>query len=178
MSETIHIEIDAGKVFSELDGLSKSAMQNAWRRTLRKTSVWIKSQVAKAVSKESRIPQKLLRARLHFFLRSYDTGKIWLGLNPIEADRLGTPRQTRSGVTVGRRSFSGAWVNRSPTKSLAGKVYQRVGRERRPYRRVKMDWEKQGEAAFHAAAEKVEERLLEILRQEINYEIQKAIGRA
>lgn len=83
----LKVEIDVGAVTAVLQGLSPSAMQAAWRRTLRKTAAWIKSQTAKEVSAATRIPQKTIRRRLYFFLRSADTGKVWLGLNPIEAHR-------------------------------------------------------------------------------------------
>ena len=204
MAETLKVDIDIKQLLDLGRNLPPSAMQNAWRRTLRKTSNWIKSQTAKAVSKETKIPQKLLRQRLYFFLRSRDTGKVWLGLNALEADRLGKARQTRAGVTVGRHRFQSAWIYRSrygdggkqrsikikrssgavETKSYnssdanTGKVFQRVGKERTPYQRVKFDWSASGEAAFKEAAARAEERLMVVLRQEVNYEIHKAVGRA
>ena len=176
MTETLKVEIDVNQAFALLRGLPPSALQNAWRRTLRKTSNWIKSQTAKAVSKETKIPQKLLRRRLYFFLRSRDTGKVWLGLNAIEAHRLGNPRQTRRGVTVGRHRFEGAWMMKKAAP--VGPVYRRKGKGRMPYEMVKQDWSGQGEAAFRDAAMRAEERLMVVLRQEVNYEIHKAVGRA
>lgn len=137
MIETLKVEIDVNQAFALLRGLPPSALQNAWRRTLRKTANWIKSQTAKAVSKETKIPQKLLRQRLYFFLRSRDTGKVWLGLNAIEANRLGKPRQTRRGVTVGRHRFEGAWMMRQAAPD--GPVYRRKGKDRMPYEMVKHD---------------------------------------
>ena len=176
MSEVVKVEIDIKQVLTLMHGLPPSAMQNAWRRALRKTSNWVKSQTAKAVSKATRIPQKILRSRLYFFLRSKDTGKVWLGLNAIEAQRLGTPRQTSKGVTVGRHRFEGAWTRKKIDPN--GVVYRRTGTGRSPYEVVKVDWNAQGEAAFREAAARAEERLMIVLRQEVNYEIQKAIGRA
>lgn len=202
MSETLRVEIDVDEAFRILRQLTPSAMRNAWRRTLRKTHVWIKGQVAKAVSKNSKIPQKVLRSRIYFFLKSYDTGKVWLGLNAVEADRLGIARQTRTGVTAGRHQFKSAWIynskwvgkhktvrirhrdgtieNRSYTTSdlNSGLVMRRVGKARLPYQRVKYDWADSGESAFRAVAALAEQRLLTILKQEVNYEIQKAIGNA
>lgn len=179
MSQTLKVEIDIKPAIEALHRLPPSAMTNAWRRALRKTGVWIKSQTAKAVSREARIPQKLLRQRLYYFLRSRDTGKVWLGLNALAADRLGTPRQTRTGVTVARHQFKSAWIYRTNHNNAAdgntGKVFQRVGRKRLPYERVKVDWDQAGAAAFHEAAARAEERLLVILRQEVSYELQKAI---
>jgi hypothetical protein len=176
MSETLRVEIDVDQALAILRELSPSSMQAAWRRTLRKTNVWIKGQVAKAASKETKIPQKVLRNRVYFFLKSYDTGKVWLGLNAVEAERLGNPRQTRSGVTAGRFRFQSAWVMKRAAPD--GPVYRRVGKARLPYERVKYDWADAGEAAFRNIAVLAEQRLLTILEQEVNYEIQKAIGNA
>ena len=202
MSETLRIEIDVDRALAILRELSPSSMQAAWRRTLRKTSVWIKGQTAKAVSKETKIPQKFLRKRVYFFLKSYDTGKVWLGLNAVDAKELGNPRQTRAGVTTGRHQFKSAWIynskwagkhktvrirhrdgtieNRSYTTSdlNSGLVMRRTGKARLPYERVKYDWADAGEAAFRNIAVLAEQRLLTILEQEVNYEIQKAIGNA
>lgn len=180
-------------------------MQNAWRRTLRKTANWVKSQTAKAVSKETRVPQKVIKKRLFFSMKpGGNSCRVWLGLNPLEADFLGRPRQTRTGVTVGSHRFKSAWIYRSrysdggvqrsikirrrdgasyyvvrdSEDKKTGQVFERVGRARKPYRRVKYDWSGPGGAAFREAASRVEERVQTILRQEINYEIQKAAGRA
>ena len=109
-------------------------------------------------------------------MKSYDTGKVWLGLNAVEADRLGTPRQTRTGITAGRHQFKSAWTMRK--RAPNGSVYRRTGKARLPYERVKLDWAESGESAFRSVAELAEQRLLTILKQEVNYEIQKAIGNA
>lgn len=202
MSDTLRIEIDVEQAFRILRQLTPSAMQNAWRRALRKTSVWIKGQTAKAVSKGTKIPQKMLRRRVYFFLKSYDTGKVWLGLNAVEAESLGNPRQTKSGVTAGHHRFKSAWIYNSrfagkekairirhrdgsvETRNYKGSdrnnglVMRRVGKERLPYERVKYDWSDSGEPAFRAVAALAEQRLLTILKQEVNYELQKAIGNA
>ncbi|MCW5319632.1 phage tail protein [Verminephrobacter aporrectodeae subsp. tuberculatae] len=175
MSATLKVEIDTQKVMGLLRGLPPSALQGAWRRTLRKTANWIKGQTAKAISGAARIPQKLIRRRLYFFLRSGNTGKVWLGLNAIEAHRLGTPRQTRRGVTVGRHRFEGAWMKK---KTGPEGVYRRKGRGRMPYEKVKYDWSGSGEDALKSAAARSEARLMTVLRQEVNYELQKAAGRA
>ncbi|ONC18928.1 phage tail protein [Burkholderia pseudomallei] len=172
----LKVEIDVGAVTAVLQGLSPSAMQAAWRRTLRKTAAWIKSQTAKEVSAATRIPQKTIRRRLYFFLRSADTGKVWLGLNPIEAHRLGSVAKTRKGMRAGRTPFEGAW--RQSKRQPDGPIFERVGKARLPYRVVTVNWHETGEPAFRRAAKTCEERLLTILRQEVNYELQKVMGRA
>lgn len=61
-------------------------------------------------------------------------------------------------------------------RAPSGPVYIRVGKERLPYRAVKVEWAERGEAAFREVATRIEERLLVVLRQEVNYEIHKASG--
>ena len=62
--DDLKIEIDIREATAVLQGLSPSAMQAAWRRTLRKTAGWIKSQTAKEVGPATKIPQKVIRRRL------------------------------------------------------------------------------------------------------------------
>ncbi|QDQ28240.1 phage tail protein [Chitinimonas arctica] len=175
MSEPLKVQLDTRQVNDLLNGLPPAAMQAAWRRTLRKTSTWVKSQIAKIVAKDTKVPQKVLRQRLYFFLRSRDAGKVWLGLNPLQANRLGTPRQTRRGVTVGKHRFAGAWT--MAQRAPAGPVFQRTGKGRYPIAEVKLEWDAPGEAAFRQVAAQVEARLLVVLQQEVNYELHKALGR-
>lgn len=174
--DTLKVEVDISKVLILGRVLSEAAMIRAWRRALRKTANWVKGQTAKAVSKETKIAQKVIRQRLYFFLRSKAEGKVWLGLNRIEAHRLGKVRQTRKGVSAGRFSFPGAWLKKKVAPE--GPIYRRVGENRLPYELVTHDWAESGEKAFRAVATVVGDRLRTVLKQEINYEIQKAIGNA
>lgn len=179
MSVTLKAELDIAAALAPLASLGKDAMRNAWRRALKKSANWVKGQTAKQVSAEMHIAQKLVRQRLCFFLHSADKGKVWLGLNAIEAHRLGNPRQTRRGVSVGRHRFDKAWIYRSKRGSKSdGKVYRRVGKARMPIEGVKLDWADKGEAAFRKAAAEIEARLMVLLEQEVKYEILKATGRA
>lgn len=210
MTEKIKVEVDVSTALAILRNISKPAMQRAWRKTLRKTSNWIKSQAAKEVSAKTLVPQRVLKSRIYFFLRDSNTGKVWLGLNPLEADRIGKPRQTKKGVTVARHRFNHAWIMKSSAKvgemrriiytgkdgtkhsrnititqkevnsrqSRVGKVFERVGRNRNPYKSVKIDWSADGEAAFRKVSAAAEKRLFELLIQEVNYEILKAKGNA
>lgn len=172
----LKIEIDVKGALEALAGLTPAAMQAAWRRTLRKTGAWIRSRTAKEVGSATGIQQKLLRQRMYFFLRSANTGKVWLGLNPIEAHRLGAVRRTKKGVRAGKWLFEGAW--RKTKVQPDGPIYRRVGKARLPFEVVRVDWSQSGDAAFRRAAQACEARLLTVLRQEVNYEIQKAMNRA
>lgn len=193
MAVALKAEIDIRPVLQIGHGLSDAALEHAWRRALRKTGEWIRTHVARTLSSEIKVPQKVLKQRLYFFLRSMKQGKVWLGINPIEARRLGAARQTRRGVTVGRHRFDGAWTMkiRDP-----GGVYRRTGRWRigkrhvvtngpagkeywqnnvmvEAYEEVKFDWDEAGERAFRSVAARAQERLFEILAQELRYELSK-----
>ncbi|RKT98737.1 phage tail protein, partial [Burkholderia sp. Nafp2/4-1b] len=105
-----------------------------------------------------------------------DAGKVWLGLNPIEAHRLGAVRRTKKGMRAGKTLFDGAW--RKTKAQPNGAIFRRVGKSRLPYEVVQVDWAPTGDAAFRRAAQACEARLMTVLRQEVNYELQKAMNRA
>ncbi|AEA61353.1 MULTISPECIES: phage tail protein [Burkholderia] len=174
--DLLKVEIDVKGALEALAALPPAAMQSAWRRTLRKTAAWIKSQTAKDVGRATGIQQKVIRQRTYFYMRSADSGKVWLGLNPIGAHRLGAVRRTRKGIRAGKTLFEGAW--RMTEKAPDGPVFRRTGKGRTPIEVVRFDWAHEGDPAFRRAARACEERLLAVLRQEVNYEIQKAAGRA
>ena len=180
----VYVEIDISQVKNMAAHLSKVAMMNAWDWAQRKTMNWIRSRVGKEVGKAEGIPQKVIRERFRMYMKP-GTGKAWLGLNPIEAERLGYPRRTGTGITAGRHEFPHAWVMRY--RHPEGPVFRRTGERKRSKRsgkmvkvfeRVRFDWSWPGEAAFRNVVARAEERLLTILRQEVNYEIHKAIGNA
>ncbi|MDN7610932.1 phage tail protein [Burkholderia cepacia] len=174
--DLLKVEIDVKGALEALAGLPPAAMQAAWRRTLRKTGAWIRTQTAKEVGRATGIQQKLLRQRMYFFLRSADTGKVWLGLNPLEAHRLGGVRRTKKGMRAGKSLFESAW--RKTTRQPDGPIYRRTGKARTPFEVVKVEWSQTGDPAFRRAAQACEARLMTVLRQEVNYEIQKAANRA
>lgn len=163
----------------------------------------MKTLVGREVSKEKQIPLKVLRDRLNYYLKNPTTAKVWLGLNPIEVHRLAGgvgARQRGDGVRSGRHSFSRAWLMPVHAKTEEGNKYQRVrtrkrrgggtsiqgktivmqrdGKGRLPISKVTYEWAASGDAAMRRASAKIEERSLVILRQELNYETQKAVGRA
>jgi hypothetical protein len=181
---TLKSEIDISPAIEYLHGLSKIQIDNAWRRTLRKTARWVKAAVANTLRRHSGIPSKLIERRLYFFLRSLKTAKVWLGLNAIKAHELGkSSRQTASGVTVGRHHFNKAWTRK--VLDPYGVVYRRTGNFqwvpvpgrgkalREAYEVVKYDWNEAGQQAFDRIEQEAGERINTIFRQELNYELLK-----
>lgn len=154
--------------------LTDAACQRAARRALRKAVRWVDSRVARDASNELRVTQKIIRARLRAYTREGGMQqKIWLGLNAVAAGRLGTPRQTASGVRVGRHAFPGAFVI-----PRFGGVYRRAGKERFPLEKVMFEIDGVGSAALRRAARAADTRLMELMRQELNYELARLEGKA
>lgn len=178
MSAALKVDIDVHAALNLLRHLPPSAMEAAWRRTLRKTGVWAKAEMAREVRQHAKIPQKVVRDRVFFYLRNSKTGKVWAGLNSIPAELLGKPRQTRTGVTAGAYQFPHAWIYRSHHKNdgNTGKVFRRTTNRRKPTERVMLDWSDQGRAAFHITAKRIEARVMDVLRQEVRFELHKAFA--
>ncbi|MDR2366132.1 MAG: hypothetical protein LBD68_09850 [Zoogloeaceae bacterium] len=170
MANEIRVQFDISRVVRLFDDLSRNGLNQAWKTTLRKTGGWMKSQVAKAVSADSRIPQKALRSRLLFYLKQYGE-KFWLGMNPIAAHRLGKTRKTRRGVTAGRFSFPGAFTfGNQPGKPAFRRVQGKVELAR-------LEWNEAGERAFQGVIPRIEARLLKTLEQELHYRLLKEQGK-
>ena len=92
---------------------TQKQIQKAITRANRKLIAWLKRQTVRELAQATGVPQKAITPRIRITQnQSAGTITLWVGLNPIEAQRVGQPRQTRSGVRVGRRLFSRAFVAR------------------------------------------------------------------
>ena len=122
-------------------------------------------------------------------------GKLWFGLNAIEASRTGRARQTRIGVSVAGRRYQGAfykkvygsqadiWI-RTASKHFSANDYpdSEQGRRRSgfveengnrfPLAKAKVSLE-QARPHFDSWIKRADQRLLESLKQELNFELQK-----
>jgi len=150
--------------------LSKSAVQAAARRAVRKTARSIQTESSRALSRELRVQQKLIRARLRLYRKGDALAqKVWLGLNAVAVAHLGEPRRAAGGTQVGRHFFKDAF----PIARYGNGVYRRTGRERYPLELVKLDIEQTGDAVMRLAATRAEEHLMRFLQQEVRYELSK-----
>ena len=196
----IQVSSEDLKAFAALATLVPKAAVNAQRRAINKTLGWLSTHIARAVGKQERIAVKAVRQRL----RSYPIaggamrGKLWFGINPLEASRAGRPRQTKAGVSVGSRRYRGAfykkvygnqadiWI-RTASKHFAradypdSEVTSQTGAssgfvgensDRFPLAKAKISLDSV-RPHFEAWSRKTDQRLLEILRQEMNFELQK-----
>ena len=99
------------KAFQDFAKVVPKAAAAAQRRAINKTLGWLRTHIARAVGKQERIAIGTVRQRLRAYPVSGGTmrGKLWFGVNAIEASRIGRPRQSRTGVSVAGRRYQGAF---------------------------------------------------------------------
>lgn len=197
----IHFDVggNATEILSQLSALGKKAMLSAERRAINKVLRWLKTHTARTISTQERIALKAVRQRLKVYpIKGNSTkGKMWLGLNPIEASRLGRVSAGKSVISVACRRYIGAfhkqvygaqkeiWI-RKASKHYDPALYfplkkSRGGTPEDPNRFPLVKAKAEIESARHHFTrwlKDAEERLLVFLQQEVNYEIHKAVGRA
>jgi len=188
------------KAFQDFAGLMPKAAAAAQRRAINKTLRWLATQIARAVGRQERIAVAAVRQRLRAYPVSggANSGKLWFGLNAIEASRIGRPRQSRSGVSVAGRRFQGAffkkvygnsadvWIRTAskhfdvsdyPDSDVSGAGGVSSGwiaehGSRFPLAKAKISLE-QARPHFEEWVRKADEQLLHVLQQELNFELQK-----
>lgn len=188
------VHVQALKEFGDMVPKAAAAAQ---RRAINKTIRWLRTHIARAVGKQERIAIGAVRQRL----RAYPVtggdmrGKLWFGINAIEASRVGRARQTGAGVSVAGRRYQGAfykkvygsnadiWI-RTSSKHFNSTDYPDAAQGSRrsgfveendnrfPLAKAKVSLE-QVRPHFDAWVKRADERLLEILTQELNFELQK-----
>ena len=196
----IQVSAEDMKAFTDFATQVPKAAANAQRRAINKTLRWLSTHIARAVGKQERIAVKAVRQRL----RSYPItggamrGKLWFGINPLEASRAGRPRQTKDGVSVGSRRYRGAfykkvygnqadiWIRTaskhfdradypdSEVTSQTGASSGFVGEnsDRFPLAKAKISLDSV-RPHFEAWSRKADAQLLHVLTQEMNFELQK-----
>jgi hypothetical protein len=172
----------------------------AQRRAINKTLGWLRTHIARAVARQQGIAMRAVRQRLRSYPVTGDTGrgKLWFGIDPLEASRTGRARQTQSGVSVGKRRYQGAFYKRvyggnaniwirtaskhfsagdypaSNVSSASGASSGWIAEngDRFPLAKAMVQLE-EVRPLFETWTRRADERLLEILKQELNFELQK-----
>ncbi|HCR1337625.1 TPA: hypothetical protein ONA26_003193 [Pseudomonas aeruginosa] len=191
------------KGFQDFAKLVPKAVAAAQRRAVNKVLRWLRTHIARDVGRQERIAIGAVRQRLKAFpVSSNGQGRLWFGINPIEASRAGRPRQSRTGVSVAGRRYQGAffrrvyggnpdiWI-RTASKHFDAKDYpdsevsSRGGRRtgwiaendsRFPLAKAKISLE-EVRSHFEAWTNRAHERLLVVMEQELNFELQKFLRR-
>lgn len=180
------------------------AAKKARRRAINKTLRWLRTNIARAISREERIALRAVRQRLLAYppKGGVDVGRLWLGLNPLDASRAGRPRQTQTGVSVAGRTYRGAFYARAYGSNPD--IWIRTGSlhfdpadypesqvvSLRNTRRGTMDAHMYGRfplakaritlssarPLFDQWARRAEARFAELAQHEVNYELRKLTG--
>lgn len=114
----LNVSWEIGEVLESIAATPKQVRQ-ATRRALSRTARHMQTVVRREAAKEAKVPQKAIRGRFYRHLsRSRDAASLWAGTYNVSLSQLGTPRQTKAGVRVGRFFFPGAFLGRG---RLAGR---------------------------------------------------------
>jgi hypothetical protein len=123
----------------EAIGATEAQIRTAAVRAINKTALWIKSQGARKISNEDKIKLKLIRQQLRVVKANREALKAFIigNFRGITAIKLGHPRRTASGITVGVHKFPGAFIARMPKRgatTAAGHIgiFKRKTRRRLP----------------------------------------------
>ncbi|UVM54284.1 hypothetical protein LOY37_18205 [Pseudomonas sp. B21-012] len=187
------------KAFADFAALVPKAAAAAQRRAINKTLRWLRTHVARAVSRQEKVAVGAVRQRLRAYpVGSNGQGKLWFGINPIEASRAGRPRQSRSGVSVAGRRYEGAfyrrvyggqpdiWIRTAskhfkasdyPDSEVSGGSGASSGwisenGSRYPLAKAKISLD-DVRPHFERWTKQAHEHLLKVLEQELNFELQK-----
>lgn len=184
--------------FSRFTVLAPKAFAAAERRAINKTLRWMRTHIARSVSQQERIAQAAVRQRLRAYpVKGSDPGKLWFGVNAIEASRAGRARQNRSGASVAGRRYQGAfykkvyggtpdiWIRTAskhfkasdyPESTFGGRSsgWVQENGDRFPLAKAMLSLDSV-RPHFDEWSRKAHQRLLEILEQELNYEVQKLL---
>ncbi|MFT8231332.1 hypothetical protein ACLNBI_07125 [Pseudomonas guariconensis] len=189
--------------FEAFAALTPKAIAAAQRRAINKTLRWLRTHVARSVAVQERIAVSAVRQRLRAYpVGGNGQGKLWFGLNPISASRAGRPRQTRTGVSVAGRKYQGAfykavygsqpdiWIRTAskhfkdsdyPASDVSGGGGASSGwiaenGSRFPLAKAMISLE-DVRSHFESWTNRAHQRLLEVMRQELNFELQKLLGK-
>lgn len=184
------------QAYKDFTALVPKAAAAAHRRAINKTLRWLRTHIARAVSSKERIAVSAVRQRLRAYpINSKGQGKLWFGINPIESSRIGRARQNRSGVSVAGRRYQGAffkkvyggqadiWIRTGSKHFRAADYPETLQGKRRsgfvaendnrfPLAKAKVSLD-DVRPQFEEWVAKADERLMTILEQELNFELQK-----
>ncbi len=197
---SLQLSTDDMQAFKQLAKVVPKAAAAAQRRAINKTLGWLATHMARDVSKQERIAVRAVRQRLRSYpiQGQGQLGKLWFGTNPLEASRTGQARQTKAGVSVAGRRYQGAfykrvygnkadiWIRTSskhfnpddyPGSSVSAGGGTSSGwiaehDNRFPLAKAKVSLE-DVEGPFYTWANRADERLLVVFRQEMNFELHK-----
>lgn len=159
----------------------------AAQRALRKAANSAMSRAAGPIASHNGLPVRAVRKRMSAMRNQSNpmAYSLWFGTMPIAAINLGSPRQTRKGVRVGKQLFSGAFVTalggnqqivRRSAQSAMASGRDKNGRVRRgrlpiEVMRAEIDYDHATDVLTREAENGMRRELPRLLRAELNYEL-------
>ena len=174
----VKVDFDDRALKSFSAGLSVSALERAAKRAVRKTALWVRTQLLRYL-RDDGIRRKIIVHRVKLYDKAWRTGggsgpavKVWFGVNAVNADELGRPVKTASGYRVRSWQFDAAFMP-GINPRYRGKLYQRTTRHRLPIQRAKVEVDEMANDAFALIVHQIPGRLRELMAQELRYEVEK-----
>jgi hypothetical protein len=117
----------------EVLGATEAQVRTAAMRAINKTAIWARSQSARKISAQKQIQLKLIRQKLKVVKANRGTLRAFVMANlyGIKASKLGIPKQSAIGASVGKHRFPGAFVAKMPKTNHVG-VFKRKTNKRLP----------------------------------------------
>lgn len=165
-------------VIAQFEATAKQ-IETAKKRAFRKLRTWVQRQVFRAVANAVGTSQKTIKSlsRVNAQISSREGALyVWIGTDPIKARYLGKVRWSRrmKGARVGRRLFPGTW-SWGPGSKTGSAVMQRIGDYHagsgEGIEEVRVPIHEEVEQAIESLMPKVDARLISLMRQELNYEV-------
>jgi hypothetical protein len=176
----VKIDFDAHEFYRFTEMIGSIQIQNAMNRAVRKAALWVRTHLLRRIKDEG-IRRKIIASRVRIYNKDWRAGvdggkavKVWFGIDPVFADRIGKPVKTPEGYRIGARQFPGAFIPKNGR--YAGKMYQRTTSKRMPIMRSRVEIDEQANRAFDEISAMVPARLNQLVLQELRYEVFKATG--
>jgi len=177
---SLDINATTGVALAEIAGLG-AAGQRAASRTVRKVTRWASGRIARDIARSSRVPLRALtkggstgrgkRIRARLPRQGEMSGSVWVGWSPIKATYVGRLSQNRrpgGGARAGQHRFPGSFV--ATMRSGHRGVFTRSVESRLPIEEEGVEL-LEAEAAVRRAKDEMGLRIQNVLRQELNYEL-------
>ncbi|HSH30040.1 MAG TPA: hypothetical protein VK971_09060 [Thiohalobacter sp.] len=167
-------------------------LRRAQKRAARKAARYAQRQVARLLSQATGVAQgKLTKSRIKVYLEDGELweAKLWIGLDPLPAHRLGSVKWTprMAGARAGRRLFPGSFAHQAPK----GPIFIRSGEPprimtkgshrgevREPLRAESVELDGALEMNMQRIARETQRRYRKLMGDELNFELQKMLGNA
>lgn len=158
--------------------LSPAAIKRIQSRAINETTAWMRSRLLRELSSVSGIPRKNLINRIRqgkatANLNAIITGRIWLGINPIDAMALKDEGAIDSGYMAGGFYFKGGF--KATMKSGHVGIFARRNKKRLPIssQNVRID-NPANNGVVHRLIPQAERELSRRTQRLIGYELEKA----